>query len=143
YWHSGDPASLDPNVGIGTNRLLKNMTNSLFAQVSPGYLEAPDFTVIPDLAESWEFSGDKLQLTMHLRQGVKWHNLPPVNGRPLDREDILFSWERLKRVNSNRAALVNEINPAAPILSLTMPDPRTVVIKLAFPLSYIMTLIAE
>ncbi len=50
-------------------------------------------TSVPGLAESWEVSDDFLTYTFHLRKGVKWHNLPPVNGRELDAEDVKFTWE--------------------------------------------------
>ena len=41
------------------------------------------------MAESWEFSPDGLKITMKLRQGVKWHNKAPVNGRAVDVDDII------------------------------------------------------
>src|SRR3954470_515653 len=31
-------------------------------------------TIIPDLAESWNWSADKKQITFRLRQGAKWHD---------------------------------------------------------------------
>src|SRR5438552_2448824 len=44
----------------------------------PGSAEPSTFTeVLPNLAESWEFSPDKTQITFKLRQGVKWHNIAP------------------------------------------------------------------
>src|SRR5436190_14617071 len=30
-------------------------------------------SVVPDLAESWSWNGEKTKLTFKLRQGVKWH----------------------------------------------------------------------
>src|SRR5262249_33367366 len=37
----------------------------------------------------------------HLRQGVKWHNKPPVNGRELVAEDVKFSFDRFLTVPGN------------------------------------------
>ena len=37
-------------------------------------------TMGPGLAESWE-QPDPGTTIFHIREGVKWHNLPPVNGR--------------------------------------------------------------
>ena len=48
----------------------------------------------PDLAESWEVSGDGLTFTFHLNQGVKFHDRPPVNGREVTAEDVKWSMER-------------------------------------------------
>ena len=47
------------------------------AGVQPG-----TFLVEPDLAERWEELDDTTYV-FHLRQGVKWQNKPPVNGREL------------------------------------------------------------
>jgi len=33
-----------------------------------------------DLAESWQASTDHRVWTFKLRKGVKWQNLPPLNG---------------------------------------------------------------
>jgi peptide/nickel transport system substrate-binding protein len=49
--------------------------------------------ILPDLAESWE-QKDDLTYVFRLRQGVKFHNVPPVNGRELTSEDVKYSIER-------------------------------------------------
>jgi len=95
------------------------------------------------VAESWEWSPDRLQITMKLRSDVRFHPLPPVNGRTLDVDDVLFSWARLKRVGTIRSEFANDINPGAPIVSLTAPDARTVVIKLAQPVVYLLSMLAH
>ena len=43
----------------------------------------PEEVIIGRLAESWEISPDRLTYTFHIRQGVRWHNKPPMNGREL------------------------------------------------------------
>jgi peptide/nickel transport system substrate-binding protein len=40
-----------------------------------------------DLAESWEVSPDGLQITFHLRRGVKWHD-----GKPFTSHDVLYTY---------------------------------------------------
>ena len=42
------------------------------------------------LAESWEIT-DKDTITFHIREGVYWYDKPPVNGRELTADDIVFS----------------------------------------------------
>ena len=46
-----------------------------------------------DLAESWQASPDHRVWTFKLRQGVKWQNVPPLNGRELVAADIKYCFE--------------------------------------------------
>jgi peptide/nickel transport system substrate-binding protein len=66
----------------------KLLQHKVGADVPPG-----TFIVEPDLAERWEAPDDTTYI-FHLRQGVKWHNKPPVNGRELVAEDIKFTFDR-------------------------------------------------
>ena len=105
-----------------------------FVQNSRGHLEPGEpGAVEPDMAESWEVSPDGLQITFKIRQGVKFHNKPPVNGRALDMDDILFSWQRFSTKYSVRQGVVA---PSGPLQSVTATDSRTVVAKLSEPLVY-------
>ena len=56
-------------------------------------LEFNQLIVQPDLAERWEVSPDAKTFTFHLRKGVKFQDLPPVNGRELTSADVKFSFE--------------------------------------------------
>ncbi len=85
------------------------------------------YGVVADLAESWEQTGDTL--TFKLRQGVKWQDIAPVNGRALTSEDIKYSYERLV----TKSAEYVHAYKLDPVDSLTSPDPQTVVMKLKFP----------
>jgi len=79
--------------------------------------------VQPELAESWELSPDKTQITFKLRQRVNWQNRPPINGRALDAEDVAATWTKYENATTpnNKAANSNKVNPAAPIISITAP----------------------
>ena len=63
--------------------------------LDPASLEAA--RAIPALAESWEISADGMTVTFTMRQGVKWHNVAPVNGRVMDIDDWRTSRRALSR----------------------------------------------
>jgi peptide/nickel transport system substrate-binding protein len=84
-----------------------------------------------------------MTLTMKLRPNLKWHQVAPVNGRAVDVEDVLFSGKRLFQQGTQRAVFANAVNPAAPITSITSPDARTIVFKLAFPMVSLPALLAH
>lgn len=47
-----------------------------------------DLKMVGDLAESWEISDDKKEITFHLKKGVKWHD-----GEDFTAEDVKFTYE--------------------------------------------------
>lgn len=51
----------------------------------------------PELAERWEVSPDSTVFTFHLRPGVKFANIPPVNGREMTSADVKWSFEYFSR----------------------------------------------
>ncbi|MSQ41114.1 MAG: ABC transporter substrate-binding protein [Dehalococcoidia bacterium] len=90
---AGDAPSLDAHDTTGSQAY--NRTSSLFDRlihfpVGPG-IELYGQEIIPGLATSWEISDDFMTYTLHLRQGVKWPNVPPVNGREFTSEDVVFT----------------------------------------------------
>jgi peptide/nickel transport system substrate-binding protein len=105
-------------------RLLKKKTN--FSGISTN-------EPVGDLAESWEFSPDGLQLTMKLRQGVIWDRRAPTNGRAVDAQDVKFSVGRFLAKSPYASNYFNSKSKAAPITSIEYPDTATLVMKLAFP----------
>ncbi len=96
-----------------------------------------------DLAESYELSADKLQITFKLRQGAKWDPRTPTSSRPIDAEDVKWSFDKFASLSPLRADLVySETNKSAPVESISTPDSRTVVFKLKQPDSSIVPLFA-
>lgn len=83
-----DMADKDPINGSTTNDTIK-----IKAQVYETLIErtVPDQEYKPLLAEKWEFNDDGTELTITLRDGVKFHN-----GEPLTAEDCLFSLQCLR-----------------------------------------------
>ena len=130
---NSEPANLDAMQPLASlNFQARNVYGTLLRE-KPGYLKPSESVVGGDLAESWEFSPDHLQITMKLRPGVKWHNKTPVNGRLVDKDDVLFSWKRYVAQGALRDLIVNSVNPDAPVLSLDAVNPTTIVVKLKEP----------
>jgi len=130
----GDVATFDPFTPNNTLNAIEGMTNSSLVMFKPGYMKPSENELAPDLVESWETSPDGLTITMKVRQNVKFHNKPPVNGRALDIEDVVFSWKRFEAKSTTRAGVANSASPEAPVLSITATDARTVVMKLKEPI---------
>jgi len=76
-----------------------------------------------DLAESWKASDDRLSYTFTLRPDIRWQNLPPVNGRPVTAQDVVWSYERFVKVSPEKARFDYVAGASA-------PDDRTVVFQL-------------
>src|SRR3989449_2227229 len=97
-----DPPHFDHHLTLNfkTNTTLSFAYSTLVrykvgADVRPG-----TFTIEPHLAERWEQPDDTTYL-FHLRQGVTWHNKPPLNGRELVAEDVKFTYERFRAEPAN------------------------------------------
>jgi peptide/nickel transport system substrate-binding protein len=97
-----DPVHFDPHLTRNqrTHAVLsfvysKLLQHKVGADVQPG-----TFIVEPDLAERWEAPDDRTYI-FHLRQGVHWHNKPPVNGRELVAEDVKFTFDRFLKEPGN------------------------------------------
>lgn len=120
----GDPPHHDPAlttsyymlgaVGPVYDRLIRPKWGS-YANPS-----APE--LVPDLAERWEISPDRLTYTFHLRRGVRWQKLPPVSGREFVADDVKFTLERAK------GKAIDFL--VAPIKTIDAPDKYTVRITL-------------
>ncbi len=51
--------------------------------------------MVPGLAESWEVSEDGLQVTFHLREGVKFHTTDSFTpSREFNADDVIFTFDR-------------------------------------------------
>lgn len=136
---SADIPIFDPHFLSLANAAQVLLNYNRLTRVKPGILERSDGSISGDAVESWEFSPDKLTVTMKVRPNLGTPPVQPVNGRNLDSSDILFSWERFKKNGNNRSDFVNEINPDAPVLAMSAPDAKTIQVKLKQPVSTIMS----
>jgi peptide/nickel transport system substrate-binding protein len=97
-----DPPHFDHHqtLNFKTNTTLSFVYNRLVRhQVGPD-IQPGTFIVEPDLAEGWE-QPDDTTYVFSLRQGVKWQNKPPLNGRELVAEDVKFTYDRFLAEKGN------------------------------------------
>lgn len=69
-------------------------------KTGPLFRADQDIEPFPNLAKSWEWSDDGMQLTMHLIEGAFWSD-----GAPFTADDVMFTWEGYvldENVNSPR-----------------------------------------
>lgn len=79
-------------------------------------------SIVPDLARSWDISGDSKTITFHLVKGAKFHD-----GTPFNAEAVKWNLDRIRdpEVASTRAGDLKSIE------SVTVVDDSTVSIKLS------------
>jgi peptide/nickel transport system substrate-binding protein len=83
---NAEASSLDPSTSKDT------VTHMMMYQIYDTLIKEAlgDFnTLVPSLAERWEFSDDNKEVTFFLRKGVKFHN-----GDTMTADDVLFSLQR-------------------------------------------------
>lgn len=104
--------------------------------------------VKPDAAESWDISDDGLTYTFHLRDGLKWSD-----GEDVKAGDYVYGIQRLMdpEMASDYAfigyilkngAEVNSGSVPVDELGVSAPDDKTVVIELAHPATYFLSMAA-
>jgi len=94
-----------------------------------------DLQIIPSLAEKYE-TPDSQTFTFHLRPGIKFANLAPVNGRALTSADVKWTYEYWSRTG----AMADKNLPLAQfawffegLTSIQIPDVQTVVVQFKQP----------
>ncbi|HZO41924.1 MAG TPA: ABC transporter substrate-binding protein [Methylomirabilota bacterium] len=100
-----DPPHFDPFQTISyKTHIALSFTHSRLLRHKAGPSVAPGtFPVEGDLAESWT-QPNETTYVFKLRRGVKWHNKPPVNGRELTADDVVFSVNHFLTVKGNANA---------------------------------------
>ena len=100
-------------------------------------LDTPLSVMTGQLAESWS-QPDPLTYIVKVRQGVHWHNKPPMNGRELTAQDIEYNFHRVLGMGSGFTEVAEVIAGASVLTnvsfeSITATDDSTVVFKLKEP----------
>jgi len=120
-----DPPTFDPHLNVsfrvqGFSAFF--YSRLLMSKKGPG-IDAQAYIMEGDLAESWQVGPDGKTYTFKLRPDTKWHNKPPMNGRALTAQDVVWSFERFMKVSPQKATF--DI-----VSGVTAPDDRTVVFTL-------------
>jgi peptide/nickel transport system substrate-binding protein len=82
------------------------------------------YTAEPELAASVE-NPDPTTYIFTLHDGVNWHDEPPVNGRPLTGEDVVYSFNRYREISPNAAnlAMVESVEADGNVVTFRLTEP--------------------
>src|SRR2546428_858904 len=134
-----DPPVLDPRLtqSIGLFQFVGHTSSRLVRYAFPEEATGvTDPTLKGDLAESWQASPDHRTWTFKLRQGVKWQNVPPLNGRELVAADVKYCFEAYAK-EGVQTFTFQEIE------SMETPDTHTLRIHLKTPNTFFPQNVAE
>src|SRR5262245_8127866 len=97
-----DPPHFDPYLIVAfKTQIVYSFTHSRLLKHKAGPSVPPgSFALEGDLAESWS-RPDETTYVFKLRKGVRWHPKPPVNGRELTAEDVVYSLDRFRTLQAN------------------------------------------
>jgi len=100
-----DPPHFDPFQTISyKSHIALSFTHSRLLRHKAGPSVVPGtFPIEGDLAESWTQPSETTYV-FKLRKGVRWQNKPPVNGRELTADDVVFSVNHFLTVQGNANA---------------------------------------
>jgi oligopeptide transport system substrate-binding protein len=139
-----EPDSMDPHKGEGTSgaSILRDLFEGLVAT-------APDGSLVPGAAASWDISSDGKTYTFHLRPDGRWSN-----GDPVTAEDFAYGLRRsadpatlssysqvLAPILNAEAVIAGELPPEA--LGAEAVDDHTLVIRLKGPTPYFLELLTH
>src|SRR5262245_12160394 len=97
-----DPPHFDPYLVIAfKTQIVYSFTHSRLLKHKAGpSVPIGSFVLEGDLAESWS-QPNETTYVFRLRKGVRWHPKPPVNGRELTADDVVYSMDRFRHLTSN------------------------------------------
>jgi peptide/nickel transport system substrate-binding protein len=121
-------ATLQPMMGVLNNLVMYDQ------HVAQSSLQ----TIVPDLATGWSWSEDGKELTLPLRQGVKWHD-----GKPFTAADVKCTWDLLMGTGGDKL----RVNPRKTwyenVEAVTASGDYEVTFHLKRPQPWLLTLLAS
>ena len=124
-----DPPVIDPRLtqSVGLYQFAALAGSRLVRYTFPDEASGPtDMGLKGDLAESWTSTPDARVWTFKLRQGVKWHNVPPLNGREFVAADVKYCFEAYAKEGA-QSFTFQEVE------GIETPDKHTVRVHLKTP----------
>jgi len=122
-----EPPELDPNLSSAY------VDRQVMASIYDRLVDIDENgEIVPMLAESYEVSGDGLEYTFKLRQGVQFHD-----GEPFDAEAVKFNLERYQEEDSVRSTEIE------PVKSVEAVDDSTVRITLKRPFAPFLAVLTD
>src|SRR5437868_3325186 len=123
-----DPDILDPTLArTFVGRIV-------FAGLCDKLLDLDEkLNIVPQLATSYEWSGDNKALTLKLRSGVTFHD-----GEKFDAQAVKFNLERHKSMQGS-----NRRGELAPVASVDVVDPATVRVHLSAPFAPLLAVLTD
>src|SRR5712692_8186548 len=99
--HFDSPASMSmlEESTAAVNRPMMSVFNNLVLYDQHVAQNSPK-SIVPELATSWAWNEEGTELTMPLRQGVKWHD-----GKPFTAADVKCTWDLLMGTGSDKLRL--------------------------------------
>ena len=143
FAYLGDPPNADMSIGgygvaIAVSGVIEKLGHRNWAIDRSVNDLKTDFALIDHytgaLAESWDVP-DPQTYIFHIREGVHWHDKPPMNGRELTAEDIVFNFHRYSGTGSGFTEPPAQAQrlPGMQYESIMATDKYTVVFKLIEP----------
>jgi peptide/nickel transport system substrate-binding protein len=125
FFATQDPPTLDPYINTsfrGQTFAAFVYSRLLMSRKAPG-VPANAYLMEGDLAESWQHDEDGLTYTFTLRRNATWHNIAPMNGRPLVAGDVVWSFDHFMQVSPQKSSFEM-------VADVSAPDDHTVVFRL-------------
>jgi peptide/nickel transport system substrate-binding protein len=134
-----DPPHFDPFQTISyKTHIALSFTHSRLLKHKAGPSVVPGtFPLEGDLAESWT-QPNETTYVFKLRRGVRWHNKPPVNGRELTADDVVFSVNHFLTVKGNANAYMLKA-----VDKVEAPDKYTVKFTLKEPFVWFLDMLSN
>jgi peptide/nickel transport system substrate-binding protein len=125
YLSPENTSTLDPylNISVRTQELVAFFYSRLIMPKKGPGIHGLAYQFEGDLAESWKASDDGKTYTFTLRPNARWHNKPPLNGRAVTAQDVVWSYNRFVKVSPEKERF-DYVSEAVAL------DDRTVVFQL-------------